>query len=136
MTYDSLGNVRVKTYAASRALPIEGVAVKIYGTDEYNKDTVVSLITDQNGITEEIALPAPSKLYSTSPGAPESPYSVYTFELAKEGFYSKVISNVPIFGGTNAMLPIEMIPLNRFEDGSVIPQTNLNSTIYENENLE
>ena len=135
MKYDSKGNVRVKTYAASRALPIEGVAVKIYGTDEYNKDIIISLITDRDGLSEEVALPAPVKAYSTSPGASESPYAVYTIELAKEGFYSKIISNVPIFSGIDAMLPIEMIPLNISDDGIIIPQNNLNSTIYENENL-
>ena len=136
MNYEDFGNIKVRTYAASGALPIEGVLVKIYGSDENNRDSVYSLITDENGITKELSLPAPPRAYSSAPGANESPYSVYNVELTKNGFYPKRIDNVPIFNGINAILPIEMIPLSYGTDGSVIKQGNLNSTIYENEHLE
>ena len=136
MKYDSFGNVRVRAYAASGAIPVEGVLVKIYGADEYNRDVMYSLLTDMDGVTKEIPLPAPTESLSTSPGASESPYAVYNVELAKAGFYPRRINNVPIFAGTTAVLPIEMIPLTYGYDGYVIPQSNLDSTIYENENLE
>ena len=136
MKYDGTGSIKIRTYIASDAMPLEGVVVKIYGTDDYNKDVLYSLITDSNGLTKEIPLPAPPKSLSTSPGAPQSPYSVYTVELAKEGFYPKIISNVPIFSDTTALLPIEMIPFIYATNGDLIPQKNLNSTIYENEHLE
>ena len=135
MKYDTFGNIKIRTFAASEAIPIEGVLVKIYGTDDYNRDLIYSLITDSSGVTKEISVPAPPISYSTSPGATESPYAVYTVELAKEGYYPKVISNVPIFSETTAVLPIEMIPLT-YLNGNIISQNNLNSTIYENENLE
>lgn len=135
MIYQDFGNIKVRTSTASGALPVEGALIKIYGTDEYNKDVMYSVLTDSNGITREISLPAPSKSYSTSPGAQEAPYAVYNVELVKDGYYPKRIDNVPIFSGTTAVLPIEMIPLTYANDGSVIPQYNLNSTIYENENL-
>jgi len=135
MIYDSSGSIRIRAYAASGALPIEGVLVKIYGADEYNRDVMYSLITDVDGVTKEISLPAPSESLSTSPSAAESPYSVYNIELTKAGFYSKRIDNVPIFADTTAILPIEMIPLTYTFNGYVVPQNNLNSVIYENENL-
>ena len=135
MKYDGNGNIRIKTYMADEALPVSGTLVKIYGTDEYNRDIKYSLITDSNGITEEISLPAPNKSYSTSPGAKECPYSVYTVELVKDGFYPKRIDNVPIFSDTTALLPIEMVPLSYNADGNIIPNNNLNSTIYENDKL-
>ena len=136
MKYDSFGNVRVRAYTASGAIPVEDVLIKIYGADEYNRDVMHSLITDMDGVTRNITLPAPAKSLSTSPGASECPYSVYNVELAKAGFYTKKINNVPIFAGTAAVLPIEMIPLTYSYDGYVIPQSNLDSTIYENEYLE
>ena len=136
MKYDSLGRIRIRAYAASGAIPIEGVLVKIYGADEYNKDVIYSLITDVDGVTKEMPLPAPSKYLSTSPGAAEAPYAVYNIELAKAGFYPKRIDNVPIFADTAAILPIEMIPLTYTFNGYVVPQSNLDSIIYENENLE
>lgn len=136
MNYEDFGTMRIRTYTASGALPVDGALVKIYGTGDYNKDTVYSLLTDEDGITRGISLPAPPKLYSSSPGAKESPYSVYNVEITKNGFYPKRIDNVPIFNGISAILPIEMIPLSYADDGSVINQNNLNSTIYENEHLQ
>lgn len=136
MNYENSGNIRVRTYVASGAIPIDGVLVKIYGTDDYNKDVVYSLLTDKDGITKEVSLPAPPRAYSSAPGAKESPYSVYNVEITKNGFYPKRIDNVPIFNGVNAVLPIEMIPLVYDENGSVIRQNNLNSVVYENEHLE
>ncbi len=135
MNYNSFGNISVRTYTASEALPIAGSLVKIYGTDDYNKDVQYSLLTDNDGITKSISLPAPSAAYSSAPGAGETPYSVYNVEITKNGYYPKRIDNVPIFSGINALLPIEMIPLSYASDGSLINQKNLNSVIYENENL-
>jgi hypothetical protein len=135
MNYTGSGQIRVRTYTAGGALPVEGTVVKIYGTDDYNKDVKYSLITDSNGITDRIALPAPMKDYSMHPGAKESPYAVYNAELIKDGYYPKRIDNIPVFSGTNALLPIEMIPLAYDEGGTVIPNGTLDSIIYENENL-
>ena len=136
MNYESFGKLRIRTYTAAGALPVEGALVKIYGTDEYNKGIVYSLLTDSDGITQEITLPAPLKSYSVSPGAKESPYAVYNVEIAKNGFYPKVINSVPLFSGTSAVLPIEMIPLVYGSNGEIMPQSNLNSTVYENEHLQ
>ena len=136
MNYESYGKLRIRTYAAAEALPVESALIKIYGTDEYNKDVAYSLLTDSDGITAEISLPAPLRSYSVSPGAKKCPYAVYNVEIAKSGFYPKRIDNVPLFAGTSAVLPIEMIPLSYADDGSIIPQSNLNSTIYENEHLQ
>ena len=135
MNYEGSGNLRIRSYTAAGALPIEGTVVKIYGTDDYNRDIMHSLITDSNGITNLISLPAPLKSYSVSPEASESPYAVYNVELVKEGYYPKEINNIPIFSDTTAILPIEMIPLSYSQNGDILSQNNLNSTIYENENL-
>lgn len=135
MSYEGSGQIRIRTYTAAGALPVEGTLVKIYGTDDYNKDVKYSLLTDLDGITENISLPTPSMQYSMSPNSKGSPYAVYNVELAKEGYYPKRIDNIPIFSDTNAILPIEMIPLSYTENGDIIPNGNLNSTIYENENL-
>ena len=136
MTYTDSGSLKIRAYSASGAIPTEGVLIKIYGADDYNKDVQYSLITDSDGITKELYLPTPPLYYSMSPGAAEAPYSVYNVELAKSGFYPKRIDNVPIFAGIKSTLPIEMIPLAYSEDGYTLPQENLNSVIYENEHLQ
>lgn len=136
MKYDDYGSIKVKAYSASGALPIEGALVKLYGSDDYNKDIQYSMITDSDGITNELSLPTPAVSYSLSPGASEAPYSVYNVEIAKSGFYPKRIDNIPLFAGTSSVLSIEMIPLTYTSDGYTVPQQNLNSVIYENEYLE
>lgn len=135
MKYNDYGSLRIRAYAAESALPVEGVIIKIYGTDDYNKDAIHSVITDNDGLTDEIILPAPDSKYSGAPSPSESPYAVYNIELAKDGFYPKIIENIPIFAGIKAVVPIEMIPFVYYDDGSLIPQKNLNSVIYENEKL-
>ena len=129
------GIIQIRAYRASEALPIQNAAVKITGSGEYNSDIQISQLTDNDGITPEIRVPAPAASLSTSPNASSQPYSVYDVEIAKEGYYPKRIVNIPIFAGIKAMLPIEMIPLAYSEDGKVIPLDNLNAIIYENENL-
>ena len=136
MNYDNFGSIRVRAYTAAGALPTEGALIKIYGADEYTNGIVYSVLTDEDGITKELSLPTPPRAYSTAPGAISSPYSVYNVEISKDGFYPKRIDNVPLFNGISAVLPIEMIPLSYSEDGTLIPQSNLNSTVYENEHLE
>ena len=135
MYYEDFGNIRIRTYKAQEALPVEGALVKIYGSDEYDRDIAYSLLTDSDGMTRSLSLPTPSKKYSTAPGAAETPYSVYNIEIVKEGFYPKKIDNVPIFSGISAVLPIEMLPLIYNSSGEITPQSNLNSIVYENEHL-
>ena len=93
-------------------------------------------ITAEDTLGAGWKLPAPTlKSFSTSPGAKENPYAVYNVELAKDGYYPKRIDNVPVFSDVKAFLPIEMIPLSYNKNGDIIPYKNLNSVIYENENL-
>ena len=135
MNYEDVGRIKIRAYTASGALPVEGVLVKIYGSDDYNRDYKYSLLTDSDGTTKELTLPTPKKTFSVSPAPSEKPYAVYNVELTKSGYYPKRIDNIPLFSDTTAFLPIEMIPLSYENDGSLIHPSNLNSTIYENENL-
>ena len=127
--------MQIRTFTASEALPLEGASVKIIGSGEENRDVKISQITDSDGLTNVVRLPAPSTSLSMSPSSKSIPYSVYDVEITKIGYYPKRIYNVPLFSGTKAMLPIEMIPISYAEDGSPIPIQNLNSVIYENEHL-
>ena len=136
MYNEGTGSLQIRTYTASGALPVKNAVVTIRGSGEYNTDVQYSLLTDNDGITPEITLPAPDKRYSTSPGAAEAPYSVFDVTISRDGYYPKKITNVPIFASTKATLPIEMIPLTYLEEGGISPLENLDSIIFENENLE
>ena len=129
------GAMQVRVFRASEALPIQNASVKITGSDEYNGDIQISLLTDNDGVTPTVNLPAPPPELSRSPGAKSQPYSTFDVEIVKAGYYPKKIISIPIFAGIKAVLPIEMIPLSYSETGDVIRLENLNSVIFENEML-
>lgn len=125
------GSLVVNVGIANEARPVAGALVRIAGADEDNKEILRSLITDSDGITEKIDLPAKNRSYSLSPGSIETPYSRYDIEIEKEGFYTKRISGISIFSGVESIQIISMIPAsdNRAE---YFPYGNLNVIIPDN----
>ena len=135
MKFEDFGSLSVITTLALSSLPIEGSLVRIIGTQEENSFVDYSLVTDVDGISEKILLPAPSKSYSLAPSAAEIPYALYRVEVRNKGFFTKVIENVAIFSGVTTYLPVNMIPSSIHENNSEYPRNTLDTFIKENENL-
>jgi hypothetical protein len=136
MNLSDSGTFSVRAYSAAEAEPIPGAIVRIKGAEEDNRFVFYSLVTDSDGITKAVALPAPSVNYSLAPGAKASPYSVYDIEITKDGFYTKHFFNVAVFSGVNSVLPINMIPYGEDTLPSSFPHGNLNVFVTENPTLE
>ena len=136
MKYDSQGFIQINAYTAGGALPVPGISVRISGNEEGNIGVEYSVITDRNGLTEVIALPAPSASYSLSPGAAEQVYAKYNVQASGDGFYEKNIYDVSIFAGIKSILPIEMIPNAGLTRGVGEPNSSNSSIITENEDLQ
>ena len=136
MNYNSYGTLNVRTSIASDALPVPKTVIRIFGADENNRYVEYSILTDIDGSTKRITLPAPSSVYSTEPFAPEVPYALYNIEASREGYYTKRINNVAIFADTNTTQLINMIPLSISEGGAFYPKGNLEATVKENDFLE
>ena len=130
---DSAGTLRVRAYTAGGALPIAGAVVRIVGAEEANRLVSRSLITDRNGITEAVSLPAPSISYSLSPAPIEAPFAVYDVEFSAEGYYSKRINGVSVFSGVNSVQLANMIPSSSGAED--YPRGNVNTQIPENDSL-
>ena len=136
MPFNNIGSMVITALTAGGALPVEGTVVKITGVDEENRTVEYSLITDKDGITEKISLPAPSRNLSLSPGAAEQPYAQYNVEISAPGFYTKRLFGVAVFEGTETLQQVNMIPLPDKETGVSYPRNNLNTVVRENERLE
>ena len=132
MSYTDSGTFIVKAYTAGGALPVPKSVVRISGADENNGFIEFSLITDVDGLTPRITLPAPQKGDSLTPNPKEFPYSKYNIEISAEGYYPKRINNVAVFAGTDTFLPINMVPLAIYERGVDFPADTLNTTVNEN----
>lgn len=136
MEFAGKGTLYIRTFTAADALPVEGVLVRIRGADEENRLVEYSFLTDRNGQTKKITLPAPKKEYSLSPNAPEVPYATYDIEVFGGGFYRKRFFNVTVFDATDSFQPVAMIPISRYIEGGVYPEGNLEVITEENEYLE
>ena len=58
---NSYGYLIVKVSTASGAIPIENASVIVQGKDDNNQEILLSFLTNRDGITPRIMLPAPPK---------------------------------------------------------------------------
>ena len=130
------GNMTVRVTLGGGAVPVEGATVIIRGSGEDTAMEPISLLTDRDGTTEPIALITPDKALSQAPGAVSLPYSVYDITVSKDGFYTKRISNLAMFSGINATLPVNLIPISRYQSYTDIPGADLGTVSQQNPRLE
>ena len=136
MPYDNSGTLIINATSAGGALPSSGTVVRILGGEEENRDVQYSLITDIDGISERIILPAPARELSLSPGAALPSYALYNIEISAPGFYTKRIFNVAVFDGEETVQPVNMIPMALHSNNQTSPSGNLETYVFENELLE
>lgn len=136
MEFTGSGTLYIRAFTAGGALPVEGVLVRIKGANEENRLVEYSLLTDRNGLTDRISLPAPAKGYSLTSGSAEAPYAIYDVEIFGGGFYRKRFFNVTVFADTDSFQPVAMIPLSSAREENVYPEGSLNVVIEENKYLE
>ena len=72
-------------------------------------DETVNLQTNENGVTDIIAIGAPPKELSLDPGYPDLPYSICDIKAQAEGFATISIYGVKILDTETITLPIKMI---------------------------
>ena len=91
MADQSYGRLVINTYTGSGAIPVPSATVRIRGSDESNRFIEYSVLTDEDGISPTVNLPAPDISYSLTQNPSESPFSSYDIEIMKDGYYTKKI---------------------------------------------
>lgn len=111
------GYLVVKVSTARGAIPLENASVSIRGATPETSDIIYSLTTGPDGLAPKVALPAPIRSLSESPGA-LIPYALYNVDVFKKGYIDLLFTNVAVFDGITSVQPAVMIPLpdNRFPD--------------------
>ena len=69
-------------------------------------------LTDNDGNTVSIKLPAPPVELSQTPQTgnnPRLPYAVYSVYVEHPGFVRAVYTNVPVFSGIESIQPVRML---------------------------
>lgn len=108
--YPNRGSLTVTVTAASRAIPVKGAKVTVSRTTSAGEEIIKTMLTDANGNTEHISLPAPSAQNSLSPGNSDL-YSKYNVRVEYDGYYTVENRGVPVFAGRTSIQPVALQPL-------------------------
>lgn len=106
------GSLKVETFASDRAFGIPSARVMVFLGLPSGNVAVFDGLTDVNGSTESIRLPAPPRSLSQSPqtGAnPKLPYAVYSVYVEHPDYVRAVFTNVPVFSGIESIQPVRML---------------------------
>ena len=126
------GYITVNVRTAGGAIPVEGAMITIKTAAGTDSTVVAVMYTDSGGTSDIVALPAPPKENSLSPGNGEV-CSFYTIDTDRSGYYSVVNSNVPVYDGITAIQQVILVPvaegngnlypsdLTRFNNSSELP---------------
>ena len=116
------GYLQIEVTTASGAIPVRDATVIISESSNGEEHLIGMIITDENGTTPIVPLPAPPQSLSEAPDPSEKPYSEYNISVYKKGFYSIPKLTVPIFDTIKSIQPVSVIPLAEFDrNGSEIP---------------
>ena len=106
---DDTGTLRIETFTANRAIPIGDAVIRV--KNEEGNRLVAVFVTDSSGNTQSFTLPTPNRELSETPDAVH-PFVNYLVDINAEGFTPQTNLPVQMFGGTESLLPANLIPLN------------------------
>lgn len=103
----AIGYLTMQARTAHDTLPLQGVQISVLD-DEQNR--IYELITDESGETRKVPLETMDKRYSQNENFVGTPYVTYNVLAQAEGFESVYVSDIPIFDGESAHLPLVLVP--------------------------
>ena len=122
---NGVGLLSVTVTTAQNLIPIEGAYVTVLSVDENGAASLVYAVkTDASGQTGKLALPAPPRAASMSPGQAR-PYALYNVQVDHPGFQSTNAVDLTIFEGVTADLPVYLLPLPAGETQSPAAEPNV-----------
>lgn len=106
------GSLKVEAFASDRAFGVPSARVMVFVELPGGNVAVFDGLTDIDGSTESIRLPAPPKSISQSPQSgsnPRLPYAVYSVYVEHPDYVRAVFTNVPVFSGIESIQPVRML---------------------------
>lgn len=95
----SVGYLIVQVSSAFGAMPIPNAAVAVRTVTDGVPKIYSVMVTDSDGRTDALAVPAPDPSLSLIPGSTTLPYSVVNIEVSADGYYGYTALNVPVLRG-------------------------------------
>lgn len=106
------GSLKVEAFASDRAFGVPSARVMVFLELPEGNVAVFDGLTDIDGSTESIRLPAPPRSLSQSPQTgqnPRLPYAVYSVYVEHPDYVRAVFTNVPVFSGIESIQPVRML---------------------------
>ena len=109
---NSWGFMQAEVFDTDLGIPIQNAVVIVRKQLPGGLGLVRVLVTDENGLTPSIALPAPSAACLTADSV--KPFSVYDLTVIANGYYTFKNIDAAVYAGTKTIQPVAMIPLPGF----------------------
>lgn len=111
------GTIVVRVYTSRAQIPIMGASVALTrpGANTGRPEVLALRITDENGLTAPLSIPAPPAAESTTPGT-EGPFTALDVWVEHPEYQMLRVENVQIFAGVETRQDAELIPLPEHPD--------------------
>ncbi len=103
----AIGYLQVQARTAQEAVPVDGAQIRVLD-DEGN--TLYRLAADESGETQAVPLETLDRSFSQNPAYLGEPYANYGVIVEAEGFEPVTVTEIPIFDGETAVLPVSLVP--------------------------
>lgn len=111
----AIGYLMMQARTAHDAVPLSGVQITIMD-DEQNR--IYDLRTDENGETRSVSLETVDKNYSQDENFAGTPYVTYNVLAQAQGLNTLFVTDIPIFDGELAVLPLSLVPMQEDQRSS------------------
>jgi Putative peptidoglycan-binding domain-containing protein len=108
----AIGYLNIQARTAHDAVPLQGVHIRVL--DAWGNNLYI-LATDENGETQNVPLETVDKSYSQNQYFSGTPFVSYNVLAQASGFNSLYISDIPIYDGETALLPVSLIPMQEMQ---------------------
>lgn len=103
------GVLCIQAAAAGSAIPVKGARVVVSKAFSDGVQIFADNVTDENGILDNIILPAPDKEIGEHPSR-QPPYAYYDVQVSHPQYRTEVYQDVPIFDGIKSIQPVRFVP--------------------------
>jgi len=119
---DSSGQIVVQARTARGTQPVPEAAVIIYKNRDGKNEAISFSLTNEDGTTPNLSLPAPKKADAQTPSS-SLPFADYNITVRHPMFYTAILNNVQVFGDELTIQAVELIPLPEFVNEQDITRT-------------
>lgn len=108
----AIGYLQIQVRTAHEAVPLNNVQIQIQAAAG---NTLYNLWTDENGDTPVVSLETKDKSFSQNPYYNGTPFISYHVLAEASGFDSLFVTDIPVFDGETAVLPVTLTPMQQMQ---------------------